>query len=53
VILFRQPAKYRAWWDTDFSRNWFLTGLLALLWAQHFTPIPHMPADNDKDHLRW
>jgi hypothetical protein len=53
MILSRPLAKYRAWWDTSFSRKWEVTGLLARMWAYHFLPTPHPIEANDKDHLRW
>jgi hypothetical protein len=52
-MWWRPPAKYRPWWDTDFSRKWMVTGMFALFWALHFTPFPHPQAANDSDFLRW
>ena len=51
MIWFRPPAKYREWWDTEFSRNWKANETLASIWAKHLPPIPHAQPDNDRDHI--
>jgi hypothetical protein len=53
VIWFRPPVKHRAWWDTEFSRRWEVTGLLARLWVEHFLPTPVPTYANDRDSLKW
>lgn len=52
-MIYRQPAKHRAWWDTEFSRKLELTGYIARMWGGLFAPVPHDPPENDRDHIKW
>jgi hypothetical protein len=53
VIWWRPPVKCREWWDTELARKWNVTQYMGRMWARHLAPIPHMPAENDVDHLTW
>ena len=54
-MFWRPPLKRfrKPWWDTDFGREWQVSGLLAQMWGGLFAYIPPMPADNNRDHCRW
>lgn len=53
-MLYRQPVKHRAWYDTRFSRQWELTGYIARMWGGLFAYIAPPIPDNDRDHIhKW
>lgn len=53
MILYRPALKRRAWYETKLCETYGCQGLATIPWAKHLVPIPHFPADNDRDHLPW
>jgi hypothetical protein len=52
-MIWRPHRLHRPWWESKLCSTYGAAGLATRLWAQHLAPVPHMPAENDRDHLRW